>query len=368
MKKSHLFLFGSLLAGAGLGHASSANNFISSTVDTVVKVVNTNTSGDGTAISARTNLGNTAAIKASAVSSGSGQWLTGIRGRAENTGGSGVYAVGTYGGSRGAQNYDVSHGVYAEANNAYYENWAVKGVANAEGGQRAVGAYFEGMNGTEYVRGVDAVGSGSNAYQAYGVNALAQDALDYNFGVNSNAYSGYAAYALKGYAANAYNENYGVYGDAYGGYNATGVFGTASGSTNDKAAVFIGDVLVTGTCTCYPSDEKLKKNVRPLDKGLDVVMALKPKAYEMKVDEYKDELALAKGPQVGMIAQEVEKVMPELVRPVHVPPRTVTRDGKARKIEAIDYKSLDYVALVPVLVKAMQEQQAEIESLKARLQ
>jgi hypothetical protein len=55
-----------------------------------------------------------------------------------------------------------------------------------------------------------------------------------------------------------------------------------------------------------------------------------------------------KGSQFGFIAQEFEKVIPELVR--------TDKDG---------YKSIDYVKLTPILVVAIQEQQKQIEELKA---
>jgi hypothetical protein len=364
MKKFHSLILCSALAGAGLGHASSGTNYISSTVDTVVKVMNTSTSGKGTALSAWTGRTNGVAIEATAASSASTQWLMGVRGNAENTGGNYVFGVGTFGSANGAQDGDVAHGVYGQATNAYMENWGVKGVANAQGGNRAVGGQFVSEGGVSHNWGVDAQGQGG--YDAYGVTATGYSASNDNYGVKATATGGYMTYGVRGTASGATQDNYGVWGEGDGGYNSIGVFGTASGSGNDKAAVFIGDVLVTGTCTCWPSDEKLKKNVRPLEKGLSTVMALKPKAYDMKVDEYKGKLALAKGPQMGVIAQEAEKVVPEAVRPVHIPGRTVTKNGKTEKIEAIDYKTVDYVALVPVLIKAIQEQQAKIEALEAR--
>lgn len=55
----------------------------------------------------------------------------------------------------------------------------------------------------------------------------------------------------------------------------------------------------------------------------------------------------AKGTQLGLIAQEVEKIMPELV----------VTDPEGRKL-------LNYTGIIPVLINAIQELQIEVESLK----
>jgi hypothetical protein len=56
--------------------------------------------------------------------------------------------------------------------------------------------------------------------------------------------------------------------------------------------------------------------------------------------------------QYGLIAQEVEKVFPEMVKP----------------IDSNGYKGVDYVKLIPVLVEAIKEQQKQIEALKKLIQ
>jgi hypothetical protein len=82
----------------------------------------------------------------------------------------------------------------------------------------------------------------------------------------------------------------------------------------------------------------LKKNVQNLGYGLDAVMRLRPVSYE-----WKDR---ATGPATfGLIAQEVATIMPELV-------------GKSQ--DEAGMLSLNYVGLVPVLVKAVQEQEPRI--------
>jgi hypothetical protein len=94
------------------------------------------------------------------------------------------------------------------------------------------------------------------------------------------------------------------------------------------------------------SDERWKKNIEPLTSSLDKVIHLRGVSYDWKADEYPDR-GFTKDRQIGLIAQEVEKVIPELVQ----------TDSKG-------YKAISYEKLVPVLLEAIKEQQKEISELK----
>jgi hypothetical protein len=119
--------------------------------------------------------------------------------------------------------------------------------------------------------------------------------------------------------------NTALYGNAYGyaGSINVGIFATADGAypSDNLAGYFDGNVIVTGDCECYPSDEQFKKNANGIQGGLSKVMALKPKSYEMKTEEYKDKIHLGKGLQFGLFAQDVQTVLPELVHDMVVPSR-----------------------------------------------
>jgi trimeric autotransporter adhesin len=95
----------------------------------------------------------------------------------------------------------------------------------------------------------------------------------------------------------------------------------------------------------FPSDERLKKEIEPLRASLDKIKKLKGVSYTRKTEK-----ARAKEREIGLLAQDVEKVLPELVY----------TDGKG-------YKSLSYDKLVPVLVEAIKEQASEIKGLKEKL-
>jgi hypothetical protein len=93
------------------------------------------------------------------------------------------------------------------------------------------------------------------------------------------------------------------------------------------------------------SDISLKKDIQPLNYGiLDKVLKLNPVSFYWK-DENMD-----KDKHFGFVAQEVEKILPELVR----------QDSKGKKM-------LNYDELIPYLVRAIQEQQKEIEELKEKI-
>ena len=96
------------------------------------------------------------------------------------------------------------------------------------------------------------------------------------------------------------------------------------------------------------SDSRWKTNVTPLSGSLDKVMQLQGVNFDWRKDEF-PEMNFEDRLQIGFIAQDVEKIIPELV--------TTNKDG---------FKGLDYAKLTPVLVEAIQEQQQEIETLKAQ--
>jgi AmiR/NasT family two-component response regulator len=68
--------------------------------------------------------------------------------------------------------------------------------------------------------------------------------------------------------------------------------------------------------------------------------------------------------QFGLIAQEVEQVLPSIVSENVQPGNSGVNSEKA---EAIHFKGLNYTQLIPVLISAMQEQQKEIEALKTEI-
>lgn len=105
--------------------------------------------------------------------------------------------------------------------------------------------------------------------------------------------------------------------------------------------------------TVYYSDENTKTDIRDLTTSKNKLKALRPVKYKLKekkkVKEGEPEQPIQE--QMGFIAQEIQKIYPEIV--------AENKDGML---------GVRYTALIPVLVKAFQEQQTEIDDLKARIE
>jgi hypothetical protein len=113
-----------------------------------------------------------------------------------------------------------------------------------------------------------------------------------------------------------------------------------------------GTIFATNTTISAISDQRLKENIQDLDVGLDKIMALKPRKFDWKEGKGKN----IKGDR-GWIAQEFEQVFPDMID-----------EWKDPAPEGEDpYKSVR-ADLIPVLVKAIQELKAEVDSLKAQLE
>jgi len=108
---------------------------------------------------------------------------------------------------------------------------------------------------------------------------------------------------------------------------------------------FFGKLDVLGSLTINgippelaPSDIRLKENIKPLENSLEKVMTLRGVEYDRNDYGWHE---------IGMIAQEVEEVIPDLVR----------ENSEGTKV-------LDYPHLTAVLVEAIKEQQKQIDTLK----
>lgn len=119
-----------------------------------------------------------------------------------------------------------------------------------------------------------------------------------------------------------------------------------SGSYSGNFAV-TGNITATGEVTAYYSDQRLKTDINPIEGALSKVMAIG--GYTYKANELAADLGVSNfDNQIGLLAQEVEAVMPELV----------TQSALA------GYKTIRYDKVVSVLVEAIKEQQAMIEELR----
>ena len=122
------------------------------------------------------------------------------------------------------------------------------------------------------------------------------------------------------------------------------------GSTNPAGyrLYVVGKIYSATTMT--PSDERLKRAIKNIDDVINKLSKLNGIKFEWKRDEYPDK-GLPEGKHYGLIAQEVEKIFPEVIR----------EDNEG-------YKVISYSEFIPILIEAIKEQQKEIEELKAKLE
>ncbi len=115
----------------------------------------------------------------------------------------------------------------------------------------------------------------------------------------------------------------------------------------------VGDINASANVraagTALTSDARLKRNIQPLTNALDVVQQLRPVSYEKRADLQSNDYSMK---QMGFIAQELESVLPN----------SVQTDKSADAI-----KSVDYISIIPVLTKALQEQQQTINKQQAEI-
>jgi len=166
--------------------------------------------------------------------------------------------------------------------------------------------------------------------------------------------------------------NYGIQGRASSpGYTNYGIYGYATGGGNNWAGYFAGNVYTTGTY--QSSDERIKKNISPLI-GADMLSKigqLRPVRFQfLTEDELQGKrlpaLNTKEGYHMGLVAQEVEKIFPEVV--IDVPQPIEDENGKVNeKSEIVTTKAINYQELTIALLAAVQELQDRIEKLERQI-
>jgi hypothetical protein len=190
-----------------------------------------------------------------------------------------------------------------------------------------------------------------------------------NVGVQSTAINAGRVYGVRGFGAQS-QFKVGVYGEAlkstctdfaaalYG--HSPNPFPTCGGGW---AAYLIGAGFISNG-PWVPSDQALKLNVQPLGSALSTIELLNPTTFTFDQANY-PQLSLPGGLQYGLMAQDLEQVLPSLVMDVTHPSRVDTLGNVVSP--AIDSKVVNYTPLISILVAGMQEQQAMIAQQNARI-
>lgn len=146
------------------------------------------------------------------------------------------------------------------------------------------------------------------------------------------------------------NYGFGIQGgllQIHTGGNADNISLGYGSSTNFVANFTVfgsGNALLVGALTQF-SDARFKKNISPLENALGAIQQLNGYRYQWNDDK------LDKAVQIGMLAQELQKIYPELVKEAE--------DGKL---------TVNYVGMIPVLLEAIKDLKKELDEVKCSLQ
>ena len=200
--------------------------------------------------------------------------------------------------------------------------------------------YYINPNATSNCSTVQAINFQATAAHGNGYRFWASDSYKIYMSSSGNGTWG-------GRVAGETTSDYNMYFRMTGGTNRGFVFSAGSAGTTKVAGIdasgngrFIGDVVAYSS-----SDARLKENLEVIPNALDKVQALS--GYTFDWNDKQDAYEVGKR-DVGVIAQDVEAVLPEVV---------VDR-------ELTGYKAVNYEKLVPLLIEAIKELKAEVETLK----
>jgi len=110
-----------------------------------------------------------------------------------------------------------------------------------------------------------------------------------------------------------------------------------------------GEIRAAGDITAYYSDDRLKTRLGNLENALDKITSLQ--GFYFEANDTAVALGYTKFREVGLSAQDVQKILPEVVVPAPV-------DNK--------YLTVNYAKLVPLIVESIKELKVELDLLKRR--
>jgi hypothetical protein len=154
-----------------------------------------------------------------------------------------------------------------------------------------------------------------------------------------------------------------------GAQGAAGAQGGAGGTVtqinslgvNTPASGTAGEIRATADITAYYSDQRLKNIKGKVENALQKVSEIRGVSYQSNdlaaSYGYKD-----KSQQIGVLAQEVEKVLPEVIAPA-----PFDSDKYGKSISGQKYLTVRYERIVPLLVEALKEQKEQINYIKSKL-
>ncbi len=182
--------------------------------------------------------------------------------------------------------------------------------------------------------------NGSDATQVYG---------SYNMVKHSTAVSDSTEVVgtFGGVRSNATGTRRGVWGKIYG----------TNSNSDDWAGYFEGEGFLSANMWQY-SDAELKTDIQPLTSCSEILGQVVPRTYRFNV-ESNPGLGLAEGDQAGVIAAEIEEILPHLVRSV-THSEELDEQGNVISVGGT-HKAVNYIGMIPYLIGAFNEQRTSLE-------
>ncbi len=246
-----------------------------------------------------------------------------------------------------------SIGVQGTALGSANSNVGVRGIANMASGNYHTGLRGLAAEGAIWNMAADLDIPATSTMQNYGYHV---QVIGTSNGINTGG-------EIRVQSTNS-GSNFGLNVSCYDGANNYGVYSSVLGTSGTNppsgpnyAGYFNGDVYISGSYG--PSDVNMKTNVQDYDSSLYVISLLEPKTFEYTDANYQG-MSLPNGHQYGLIAQEVEQVLPNIVSD-NVHPAQYDTTG-AMIYPEYQFKGVDYQALIPILLGGVKEQQEIIDS------
>ena len=185
-------------------------------------------------------------------------------------------------------------------------------------------------------------------------------------GIVLNAANNFGCYGEATNITTGVGTNYGVYGKADGasvGANNYGVFGISLNSAG--YGVYANGDLGHSGGIFQSSDRKLKTNVSKLSDASSILRQLKPVEYDYKEKYTEKGLNLPKGHQFGFIAQDLQKVLPNIVKDTRIHLNPDRKKGEENEFE--EFLGVNYISIIPILTQALKEQDDRILELEKKI-
>lgn len=125
-----------------------------------------------------------------------------------------------------------------------------------------------------------------------------------------------------------------------------------------------GNATLKGSLTENASDERLKENITLIPNALDKVGQLRGVTFDWVDDIEEKGLVPSARHETGVIAQDVQRVIPDAVVPAPFDEQVNEETGETESISGEDYLTVKPQKIIPLLIEAIKELKAEVEELK----